>query len=216
MKAGIFDMDGLLIDTEKLYIDAFAQACKIMEKSYSKEVFEKCIGVTMKMQKQIMKEYYGEDYDFNYAVELIEEEMIRYIDKDNRLELKHGVIEILEKFKKDNMKLAVATSTANERAMHLLKKVKIAHYFDEIITGDMVENSKPAPDIFLLACEKIGVKPNEAYVFEDSYNGVRAGHAGGFYTVMIPDILKETEEMKTLANDIQSSLLDFVEKTYSK
>ena len=208
MKAVIFDMDGLLIDTERLYVEAFAEACERMGYECNPDIFKTCIGCNMASQDRIMKDFYGEDFDFMVSYNIMHECMDRYIE-EGRLELKEGVVEILNHCKSKGYKIAVASSTVYDKVCRFLKLTNIYHYFDEIITGDMVKNGKPAPDIFLYAAKKLGTKPDETYVFEDSYNGVRAGHAGGFYTIMVPDLLHPDDEMQTIASEIMNTLLNF-------
>lgn len=212
MKAVIFDMDGLLVDTERLYVDAFKEACEIMGDTYNEDVFNSCIGTTKTTQNKILLEHFGPDYDFDRSNDLTHEALDRFI-AEGRLELKIGVVEILENFKKNGFKMGVASSTANKKVHATLELKNIKHYFDEIVTGDMVTHGKPHPEIFLLAAKKLGVAPNETYVFEDSYNGVRASYDGGFYTIMVPDLLPPTDEMREKCDKIIENLTYFTQCT---
>ncbi|MFI3226256.1 MAG: HAD family phosphatase [Clostridia bacterium] len=208
MKAAIFDMDGLLVDSETLYVDAFKEVCEIMGDVYTDELFKSCIGTNKKTQAEILKSHFGDDYDCEYSYDLTHQIMDRYF-KEGRLELKEGAIEILEFFKSKGYKMAVASSNSIDKILYSLKITGITHYFDELVSGDMVDHGKPAPDIFLLAAEKLGTTPAESYVFEDSYNGIRAAHAGGFYTIMVPDLLAPNDEMREKSTEIIESLLNF-------
>lgn len=208
MNAAIFDMDGLLVASEILYVDAFKEVSDILGYKHSDELFKSCIGTNKKTQEMIIKAHYGEDYPFEECYKLTHQVVDTYIS-EGKLHLQKGVIEILDMFKAKGFKLAVASSNDYSRVMKSLNITNITHYFDEIITGDMVTHGKPDPEIFLLACQKIGSTPKETYVFEDSYNGVRAGHAGGFYTIMVPDILPETPEMVEKAELVLNNLLSF-------
>ena len=129
--------------------------------------------------------------------------------------MKPGVRELLDFLKVRKKKIALASSTRRQTVLKLLQAAGILEYFDAVVCGDMVTRSKPAPDIFLKACEEIGVKPDEAYAIEDSYNGIRAAHEGGLHPIMVPDLLPANEKMKALAEIILKDLLevkDYCEK----
>lgn len=115
------------------------------------------------------------------------------------LPMKPGIRELLGFLKEKDVKIAVASSTRKQTVENQLVWAGIREYFDAIICGDMVERSKPAPDIFLKVCEVLGVEPERAYVIEDSYNGIRAAHAGKLMPIMVPDLLPPTDEMHELA-----------------
>lgn len=208
MNCAIFDMDGLLVETEILYVYAFKEVCEIMGDEYDEELFKTCIGTTKKTQEGILKKHFGDDYDFERSNMLTNSVIDRYTDEGN-LFLKKGVEEILQMFKSKGFKLAVASSNSSQKVFRALDLTGIKHYFDEILTGDMVTNGKPDPEIFLKACKKLGSTPSKSYVFEDSFNGVRAGFAGGFYTVMVPDLIPPDDEMIQKSNEIIKCLSDF-------
>lgn len=157
-----------------------------------------------------MLDAYGEDFPYD---EYEREASRMYHEKydGGRLPVKSGVTKILEFLKSNNKKIALASSTRKQTVINQLRDAKIQDYFDEVVTGDMVEKSKPEPDIFLLACKKTGVAPERAYAIEDSYNGIRAAYRGGLRPVMVPDLLPENDEMKELAEGIFDSLGSVVE-----
>lgn len=205
MNAVIFDMDGLLVDSEILYVYAFKEVCEVLNINYDEYIYKKCTGTTKSTQELILKEHYGQNFEFEKCYNLTHEIMEKYINS-GRLALKDGVCQILNLFKEKGFKMAVASSNSTKQVELSLNITGIYNFFDEIVTGNMVENGKPNPEIFLLACDKLGSSPDKTYVFEDSYNGVRAGHSGGFYTIMVPDLLKPTEEMHQKADEIIESL----------
>ena len=130
--------------------------------------------------------------------------------------MKTGVREILNFLQEAGYKIGLASSTKYESVIHHLETTGIREYFSVIVTGNMVEHSKPQPDIYLLACEKLGVKPDEAYAIEDSPNGIRAAHRAGMKPIMVPDMIKPDEEMKELSYQIFENLIevkDFLAKT---
>lgn len=209
MKGVIFDMDGLLIDTESIYMKCDREILVDMGYEYDHDLVLRCIGVNNKTIEEEFLKHYGDDFPIKEFRERVRVGFREYVDQYG-LGLKEGVIEILEHFKKEGFKIALGTSTGEATARKNLAITGIIDYFDAIATGDMVEHGKPAPDIFLLAAKKIGLEPKECYVFEDSYNGIRAAHTGGFYAVMVPDILQPTEEIKALTNKICEKLTKFL------
>ena len=124
--------------------------------------------------------------------------------------MKPGVVELLTFLKEEGKKIPLASSTRRQTVTNQLRDAGILDFFDQVICGDMVERSKPAPDIFLKACEELGVKPERAYAIEDSYNGIRAAHAGKLHPIMVPDLLPETAEMREKAEVVLSSLLEVI------
>jgi HAD superfamily hydrolase (TIGR01509 family) len=125
--------------------------------------------------------------------------------------MKDGVYEILDFLKKSGKKIALASSTKRQTVINQLRDAKILDYFDEIVTGDMVSKSKPDPEIFLLACNKLNVEPERAFAIEDSYNGIRSASSGKLRAIMVPDLLPANDEMRELAETVQESLNDVIE-----
>ncbi len=203
--AVVFDMDGVIFDSER----ATMQCWLSLADKYGIENIEKpylaCTGTTIAKTKQIMLEAYGEDFPYD---EYAKEASRMYHEKydGGRLPMKSGVVEILDFLKSNGKKIALASSTRKQTVINQLRDAKILDYFDEVITGDMVTKSKPEPDIFLLACEKIGVKPNRAYAIEDSFNGIRAAFRGGLRPIMVPDLLPANREMREKAEEVIDNL----------
>ncbi len=211
MKTALFDMDGLIIDSEILYLEACEIVFPKMDLVYNEEVIKKCIGKNKKGTEDELVLYYGEDFNMDDFSSLVNIELEKlYHSRDI---LKPFVVETLTFLKNDGYKIAVATSTKKVKAEKLLKLVGVFEFFDEIVGGDMVKNSKPDPEIFLKACEILGGTPPETLVFEDSFNGVTAGFDGGFKVIMIPDILMPTEEIKAKTNEIHSNLGEFLKNS---
>ncbi|MDO5409601.1 MAG: HAD family phosphatase [Lachnospiraceae bacterium] len=203
-KGAIFDMDGLLFDTERIYQETWHE---LADKYHVKlaDGFTKAISGTSgaHMCAVIEKYYHVSDGApiMNECMECIRKKL------ETEVPLKAGVHELLQYFHREGVRMAVASSSAIQQIQANLKKSNIIDYFDEIVSGQEVRQGKPAPDIFLYAAEKIGCKPEECYVFEDSENGIRAGHAAGCVTVMIPDLIEPVPEIVPLCNNIYKSLL---------
>ncbi len=206
-KAVVFDMDGVIFDSERATMNCWLElADKYGIKDIEKPYYA-CTGVTEKRTREIMLEAYGEDFPYD---EYAREASKMYHDKydGGRLPMKSGVFELLDFLKKENKKIALASSTRRQTVVNQLRDAGILDYFDEIVTGDMVTKSKPDPEIFLLACEKIGVEPADAFAIEDSYNGIRSANRGGLRPIMVPDLLPANDEMNELSEAVLESLLD--------
>ncbi len=200
----IFDMDGVIFDTERLYIDSCVE---IGNKYGIKDVEEacyKCIGVTSEASARIMLDFYGEDF----PLEKFRDEVYELFKKsfEEKLPVKNGTEELLKYLKEKAVKIGIASSTSKSGVERELAQAGLIDYFDEIVCGDMVEKSKPNPDIFLKAAEVLGSRPEDCIVIEDSFNGIRAAHNAGMFCFMVPDILQPDDEMKEKASAIMDSL----------
>ncbi|MBR6295561.1 MAG: HAD family phosphatase [Treponema sp.] len=207
--AVVFDMDGVIFDSERAVFDCWKEIAgkygiKDIEKPYLA-----CTGTTMERTREIMREAYGEDFPYDvYAKEASKMYHEKY--DGGRLPMKTGVIEILDFLKSSDKRIALATSTRRQTVINQLRDAGILDYFEKIVTGDMVSRSKPEPDIYLAACEGLGVEPEKSYAVEDSYNGIKAASRGGLRPVMIPDLLPENEEMAALSETILKNLSELV------
>lgn len=208
--AVVFDMDGVIFDSERATMECWIELSKKYNIKDIKTPYYKCIGTNAARTKEIVLEAYGEDFPFEeYNAEASQMYHDRY--DGGRLPMKSGVVELLEFLRNNNKKIALASSSRKQTVVSQLRDAKILDYFDDIVSGDMVKKSKPEPDIFLLACEKIGVDPKRAYAIEDSFNGIRAAHAGELKPIMVPDILPADDEMRKLSEIVLESLIDVVE-----
>ncbi len=215
MKAIIFDMDGVLFDTETVCLNAWIEVANNNHLSGMEKVFPKCIGLNVTDTETVMKEAYGADVDFPELKRQMSEAFWRYIERNGQPE-KPGVHEILEWLKKAHYKVGLASSTRRASILKHLEDAGIAEYFEVVVAGDMVEHSKPNPDIYLLACKEMGVEPAEAYAVEDSFNGIRSAYAAGMKPLMVPDMLTPNEEMREKSAGIFESLgevLKFLQTT---
>ncbi len=198
MKAAIFDMDGLMIDSERIFLWGYVQAGKALGYENIETVCKKTIGVTSAMTKIIFLEHYGADFDYDALRTLGRKYIAEYYEK-NGVPIKSGLFSLLEFLKASQFKLAVATSTSRESAdKTLFQKTKIGSYFDAAVYGDMLTKSKPEPDIYLTAAKCISVVPKECYAFEDSINGVKSAYAAGMKVIMIPDLVEPTDEIRSM------------------
>lgn len=206
MKAIIFDMDGVIFDTERLYMDSWK---KVGEKygleNVEKMVFD-CIGVTAERTREIVLSYYGENFEYDKVRGEVMQLVAKTINS-GKLGIKTGVFELLDFLKRHNIPAVIASSTKSDIVGRELEMMGLIDYFADITGGDEIQNSKPAPDIFLLAAKKLGFDKKDLIVIEDSFNGVRAAYSAGIRTFMVPDLLSPDDEMHQKA-EIFKSLLD--------
>ncbi len=213
IKAVVFDMDGVIFDTEHLIIETW----KPIEKKYNLKDIEKnclkCTGVNSEATKQWFLDYYGQDFPYDkYKAEA--RALFFQTFGDGKKYIKKGVKELLAFLKEEGYKIALASSTREEFVRKELSSADLIHYFDELICGDMVQRSKPHPDIFLKACETLNIAPQYALGIEDSLNGVKAAHSAGMHIIMVPDLVAPTPEIEEIADAILDDLL--VVKDYIK
>lgn len=210
VKAVVFDMDGVIFDSERLCLVCWTEIAEKYGISDIEAACRECLGVNDKKTEETMLARYGAD--FPYEAYRKEASALFHSKADGgRLPRKPGVKELLTYLKENGVKLAVASSTRYAVVKQELGDGGLLAFFDAVIGGDMVKAGKPAPDIFLRACRELGAVPEETYVIEDSYNGIRAAHAAGMIPVMVPDLAEPTEEMKRLARVILPSLCEVKE-----
>lgn len=204
-KAVVFDMDGVIFDSERAVMQCWKEVASRHNIPDIEKAILACTGTTMVRTREIMLNLYGADFPYDeYARESSVIFHSRY--DGGRLPMKPGVKELLTFLKEHDKKIALASSTRQQVVTDELRDAGIIEYFDRIICGDMVSRSKPAPDIFLKACEELNVSPSDSYAIEDSYNGIRAAHAGGLHPIMVPDLLPADEEMQSLAEIVLPNL----------
>ncbi|MCI9083206.1 MAG: HAD family phosphatase [Lachnospiraceae bacterium] len=202
-KGAIFDMDGLMFDTERVYQQTWQELADERNIRLGDGFLKAISGTNGPYMCQVIKEYYHvSDGSFIVAecMERIRKKLSVHVP------VKEGVYEILVFFREKGIRTAVASSSSMEQIEANLKRANMRGYFDAIISGTEVENGKPAPDIFLYAAERIECLPNECLVFEDSENGIRAGYAAGCITVMVPDLIEPSPEILPCCSKICRNL----------
>ncbi|WP_063669295.1 HAD family hydrolase [Aliivibrio fischeri] len=206
-KAAIFDMDGLLLDTERVCMSVFQQACEAENVPFLEDVYLSGIGCNAKRIEELFRAGYGPDIDYPA---LNKAWRIRYfaIVQNQAIPVKEGVIELLEWLKANKIPMAVATSTQNDIAIKKLALAGLDGYFDVLATGCEVENSKPHPEIYFLAAERLGIAPETCLAFEDSNNGTRAAVAATMITYQIPDLVQPSQDVIELGHRILPSMVE--------
>lgn len=209
IKGVIFDMDGLMIDTEKLLTRFWIEAAQ--EHGFNMTM-EHVLGIRSLAAKYAIPKLqgiFGENFDYKAIRSRRIELMNDYIIK-NGIEKKKGLDELLE-YLKGKYRIAVATATDYERTEMYLKKIGIFDCFDKIICGPMVENGKPAPDIYLKASNELGLEPSECMALEDSPNGITAAFNAGCIPVMVPDLSQPDKEIQEMLYAKADSLYDVID-----
>lgn len=207
-KAIIFDMDGILFDTEIMSSKAWFQLAEERNLGDIAQLTDDCIGRNRTDIILQFKNHFGQDFDADEFLSKGRQIMQDWIDKDG-LPLMKGTKEILQYLKENDYIVGVASSSSTKTIMSHMKISGLGDYFQAIIGGDQVTLSKPKPDIYLKACEAVGMDPKDVIAVEDSPNGIRAAHAAGMKPVMIPDLIQPDEEILSLLYRKYDSLLDF-------
>ncbi len=213
-KAIIFDMDGVILDTEKLLMKCWQQAGREVNLNIENKHIAKMRGGTINVIKNIFEQMFGTDIDFYKLRERREAIKDEYILKDG-IPVKEGIEDLFKFIKENNMKIALATSTIEDIAIKYLKEVDLYKYFDVVVCGNMIENGKPAPDIYLEALKRLDVEPKDALVFEDSRNGIIAGHSAGCDVIMVIDIddtYEDTEDKIVFKVDNYEKAINFLKE----
>jgi len=206
-KAVVFDMDGVIFDSERLVLKCWTEVAEQMGIKDMDKVYYQCIGVNLAQSKEITMKYYGPEFPYDrFRTEASFLYHSRY--DDGRLPMKPGVVELLEFLKEHGYRVGLASSTRYEVVHQELRDAGILPYFQTLTCGDMVTVSKPNPEIFLKACEALSVAPKEAIAIEDSFNGIRAAHRAGMFPVMVPDMVAPDEEMRMLAGRVDKDLFE--------
>ncbi len=205
MKRGaIFDMDGTLFDTEKLYRQAWLDVAAEFGEEKNYELPTAISGTNLGEESlRIIRRFYPNIDAAAYLDRVLQE--VRAAS-EKTLELMTGVEEILNFFKMGGVKMAVASSAPVAVIEKNLTRSNLRGYFEALVGGDKVVNGKPAPDIFLLAAKELNLASNDCYIFEDSLNGIRSAAASGGIAIMIPDQVQPTEEIKKLCTAIFPNL----------
>lgn len=208
--AVVFDMDGVIFDSERATFNCWVELAAKYGIPDIEIPYRDCIGVNAARTREICLNYYGADFLYEkYQAET--SRMFHEKYDGGRLPLKRGVVELLSFLKEGGKRVALASSTKRERVMQLLSDADLLKFFDAVVCGDMVTHSKPHPEIFLKACQELGVESPDAYAIEDSYNGIRAAASGKLRALMVPDMLPATDEMQTLAEAVLPSLVEVKE-----
>lgn len=202
----IFDMDGLMFDTERVWAACLKPALEDLGLPYRPGLPDATRGTAGEEFAQVIHSWFGDDVDAGRVWDVWHGRFSQQIY--DGVEKKPGLDELLAYLGEQGIPAAVASSSPFEQIKRNLSNAGVADAFSVVVSSHEVAHAKPHPDVFLRAAELLGCEPGHAIVLEDSFNGVRAGAAGGFYTIMVPDLSAPDDEMRRLASKICSSLLE--------
>lgn len=207
----VFDMDGVLFDTERL-----CQRCSsVVAKTYGigdiiDNLYQQAIGLNRASEKKLFEQVVGRTFPYDEYRDKCSRQ-IKQVIAEEGIPVKAGAYMLLQYLKTNRYKIALATSTSKKSAMSHLEMSKMTEYFDVIITGDMVEKGKPDPEIYLKACKGLEIVPQNAVAIEDSPNGLKSATAAGLRTIMVEDMIPYTPSLEPYVSMSLKSLTDVLE-----
>lgn len=197
LKAVIFDMDGLMLDTERLLQRFWCEAAEFYGYPMTPDIVLGIRSLSSRYSERYLKKCLGEDFDYSKVRAKRIELMNEYIQSCGA-EKKPGLDVLLDYLQASTLRTAVCTATDFERTEMYLRRVGVFDKFDEFICGNMVERGKPAPDIYEYSCRRLGLEPCECAALEDSPNGVISAAVAGLKTIMVPDLTQPSDDIKPL------------------
>lgn len=196
-KCIIFDMDGTLIDSEKISIAVWKKIADEFGIANMEQTITQCIGVKDSESEAIFHRMYGNDFPYQKYRELASDMFHKEIEK-NGLPVKPGVYELFQFLKDNHYLIGLASSTPEEIVRREMASIGLLNYFHGIMCGDMVSNSKPHPEIYLEAARTLGVRPTDCYAVEDAPKGILSAYHAGMRTIMVPDFIQPDEALKKI------------------
>ena len=209
IEAVIFDMDGLMFDTETLTRELWDAVGAEMGYKHVSAVMPETMGVRLGQSGDIFRRHFGPNFPYDEFVAEYHRRMRERIEKKG-VPVKDGLYDLLEYLKREKIPCAVASSTSRKDVLHYCVKAGVTGYFQKIICGDMVEKSKPDPQIYLVAARELNMEPERCMALEDSPNGCLSARRAGMKTVMVPDQLQPDEAMREGLFACVSSLRDVI------
>lgn len=203
-------MDGLLFDTERLGFKAYKKAMEERGYPFSMDVYKRLIGAGQLEDEMILKEVYGESFELAQITSTIDGAFNQIIEEEG-IRVMSGVHELLDALDEMGIQKCIASSSSIARIEQYLALTNLTHRFDFYMSGDEVDKGKPHPDIFIEACRRANVKPDDALVLEDSLNGLRAAKSASIKCIIIPDLIDENDEMRKDAYHITAKLDNLVQ-----
>ena len=206
-KGIVFDMDGVLFDTECLAVEAYITAGKQLDYAITETLVLRTLGLNTENSRKVYERHFGDKFDAGQVHQTASDWMIDYVDTYG-VPLKPGLHKLLDTLDTQGLPAAIATSTSRKKAAFYLHKAGLSDRFAAIITGDMITRGKPEPDIYLKACTKLNISPHTALAVEDSPAGITSAYRAGLKVVMVPDLLQPDEKTSALLFACVPSLND--------
>ncbi len=206
----IFDLDGLILDTERLYRRFWQKACMLSGYTLTYKQYLSLRSLDRSLAKELLKEYFGENFDYQKVHDDRVYLMSEYI-RTHGVSAKVGVRELTDYLKESGIKAAIATATNYKRTETYLRMAGVRDCFDTIVCAEQVEHGKPFPDVYLYACARLGLEPKYCMALEDSPNGIRSAYEAGCVPVVVPDMDSPNEETLSMAYTKADTLYDVID-----
>ena len=201
------DMDGLLLDSERLARDAFVRACEDLAWPADLNAYHRCIGSTSQRTEEILRQAYGPEFPY----QAIDEQWSSHYHArlaEGPVPVKAGAVELLEYLAAHDVPVVLVTSTRRPTALGKLEANRLLEYFACLVCGGETARGKPHPDPYLMAASQLALPPGACWALEDSANGVRAAHEAGCTVFQVPDLVEPTDDLRELGHRIVTSLHD--------
>ncbi|MBQ8823901.1 MAG: HAD family phosphatase [Ruminococcus sp.] len=205
----IFDMDGVIFDTEKFYQKYWIKSAKEFGFEMKPETVLTIRSLTSVLAEKYLKSVFGETFDY-FSIRNRRRELMTYDLDEENLPLKTGILSLLKFCNENNIKTAVSTATMQSVAERYLKNSNLIDYFDVVIGGDSIEKGKPFPDIYILASKALNLPPESCIAIEDSPNGILSAFYAGCNPVMVPDLSQPDEMLKPFLKAVVPTLEDVI------
>jgi HAD superfamily hydrolase (TIGR01509 family) len=205
--AVIFDMDGLLFDSERIALSTFIESCRECGFEPDVNVYYRCIGGNEARTREILVEGHGDGFPFE-AVDRLWHQKYEELALTRAFPLKAGALDLLRYLDGLRKRKAVVTSTGHASAVRKLANADLLGYFEFVVGGDQIARSKPDPEIYLTACRRLGKEPSDCLALEDSDNGVLAAFSAGLAVIQVPDLLRPSDRIRALGHTVVNSLAD--------
>lgn len=205
VKAVIFDLDGTLIDTEKIYRQIWPEAMRQLGYEFGDERYLEMRSLGRPFAPARFREWYGENFDYDGARKVRKVLFDDYIAK-NGIQRKQGAIELVKHLKDKGIITAIATATDPERSAQYMRMTGLEGLFDRVISATMVDEGKPSPKVYKYACEELGLSTDECIAVEDAPNGVISAYRAGLRVIMVPDQSEPTDELLKMVTACVTSL----------
>lgn len=208
----IFDMDGVIFDSERTLLDCWIETARKynLNEELVRNTYIQCIGTNHRQSTEIFRNAFHSILSDEMQKRIWDESVALHCTRyaDGILPIKTGVIEILTYLQSCGISAGIASSTKKQKVEQQIRKAGLSGYFVGMIGGDAVKISKPDPEIYLLACREFGFAPGDTFAIEDSYNGIRAANAAGMRPIMVPDIVPADDEMNRLSEIVCKDLIE--------
>lgn len=206
-RAVVLDMDGLMLDTERVAVECWIESARIAGWEISTETCLAMVGLDSRASRQVLLDAHGGRFPLD---EVSKRGRVRYLERlrSEGIGLKPGIVELLDWLASRSVPIAVATSTKCELAMEKLALAGLRERFGVVVCGDQVARTKPAPDVYASATAQLAIDAAQCVALEDSEVGLRAAHAAGLACIVVPDLLEPSAQYRALAHAIVPTLAD--------